>query len=74
MSWSIVPGNRRHVHLDIKPVGAPVFREVRLAAGRDLDSRKPSSCILPARIESAAHVVCLVISAIVKLNDVRHND
>jgi hypothetical protein len=74
MSWSVVARNCRHVHLDIKQVGAPVFREVRLAAGRDLDSRKPSSRTLPVGVESAARVVCLVVSAIVKINDVRHND
>jgi hypothetical protein len=52
MSWSIIVRNRRHVHLDIKPVGAPVFRQVRFAAGRDLDSRKPLSRILPAGVEA----------------------
>jgi hypothetical protein len=40
MSWSIVARNHRHVQLDIKPVGALVFCQVRLAAGRDMDSRK----------------------------------
>jgi hypothetical protein len=70
MSWSIVAGNCRHVHLNIKSVGAPVFRQVRLAAGRDLDSRKPPSCILPAGVESVACIVCFAVSAIVKLNDV----
>jgi hypothetical protein len=74
MSWSIVAGNCRHAHLDIKLVGTPAFREVRLAAGRDLDLCKPSSCILTVGVESAARVVCLVVSAIIKLNDVLHND
>jgi hypothetical protein len=54
MSWSFVTRNCRHVHLDVKPVRAPVFREVHLAEGRDLNSRKPSSCILSASVESAA--------------------
>jgi hypothetical protein len=74
MSWSIVARNRRHVYLDVKPVGAPVFRQVRFAAGRDLDSRKPLSHIFPAGVESAARILCFIVSAIVKLNDVWRDD
>jgi hypothetical protein len=74
MSWSIVPRNRRHVYLDVKLVGAPVLRQVHFAAGRDLDSCKPLSRILPAGVESAARIVRFVVSTIVKLNDVWHDD
>jgi hypothetical protein len=74
MSWSIVARNCRHVHLHVKPVRAPVFRKVCLIAGRDLNSRKPSSCILSASVESAACVVSLVVSVVIKLDNVRHDD
>jgi hypothetical protein len=74
MSWSIVARNRRHVHLDIKPVGAPVFHQVRFAAGRDLDSRKPLSRVLLASFESAAHVVRFVVLAVIELDNVLLDD
>jgi hypothetical protein len=74
MSWSFVIKNCRDVHLDVKPVRAPVFREVYLAAGRDLNSRKPSLCILSASVESAACVVSFVVSAVVELDNVQHDD
>jgi hypothetical protein len=64
----------RHVYLHIKPVRAPIFCEIGLAASHDLNSRKPLSCILPASIESAAGVVSLIILTIVELDDVWHDD
>jgi hypothetical protein len=74
MSWSIVARNRRHVHLDIKPVGAPVFHQVCFAAGCDLNSRKPLSRVLPACVESAARTVRFIVLTVVKLDNVRHDD
>jgi hypothetical protein len=74
ISWSVIARNRRHVYLHIKPVRAPIFREICLAAGRDLNSRKTLSCILLASIESATGVVSLVILTVVELDDVWHDD
>jgi hypothetical protein len=74
MSWSIVARNRRHVHFDVKPVGAPVFRQVRFAAGHNLDSRKPFPRVLPAGVESVARIVCFVVLTVVELDNVRHED
>jgi hypothetical protein len=70
VSRSVVARNLRHVHLNIKPIGTPVFGEVDLAARYYLNSRKPFLRILPTRVESTARVVCLVVSAVVKFDDV----
>jgi hypothetical protein len=74
MSWFFVARNCRHVHLHVKLVRAPVFREVCLAAVCDLNSRKPSSFILLASVESAACVVSLIILTVVELDNVRYDD
>jgi hypothetical protein len=74
MSWFFVARNCRHVHIHVKPVRAPVSCEVRLAAGCDLNSRKPSSFILPVSVESAACVVSLIILTVVELDNVRYDD
>jgi hypothetical protein len=74
VSWSIVARNFRHVHFHIKPIRAPVFGEVSLAARCNLNPRKSFSCILPMRVESAASVVCFVVLAVVKFDDVRLDD
>jgi hypothetical protein len=74
MSWSIVARNRRYVHLDIKLVGAPVFHQVRFAAGRDLDSCEPLSRALPAGVESATRIVRFVVLTVVELGNVWHDD
>jgi hypothetical protein len=50
MGRSFVPRNLRHVNLNIKPVRAPVVGEVGLAAGRDLNSRDPSSGVLSSGV------------------------
>jgi hypothetical protein len=74
MSWSIIARNRRHVHLDMELVGAPILRQVRFAAGRDLDSRKPLSRVLPTSVESAARIVRVVVLTIVELDNVWNNN
>jgi hypothetical protein len=63
-----------NVHLDIELVGAPILRHVRFAIGRDLDSRKPHSRVLPTSVESAARIVRLVVLTIVELDNVQHNN
>jgi hypothetical protein len=73
ISRPIIARNRRHVYLHIKPVRAPIFCEIGLAARRDLNSRKPLLCILPVSIESAASVVSLIILTIADLDDVGHD-
>jgi hypothetical protein len=74
MSWPSVIRNCIHVHFRVKPIRAPVFHEIRLAAGRDLNSCKPFSCILPASTESAACVVSLIVLTVVELDNVWHDD
>jgi hypothetical protein len=74
MSWSFVARNCRHVHLNIEPVRTPVLREIRLTAGRDLNSRDPLSRILSAGVEGAACVVSFVISTIIDLDNIWHNN
>jgi hypothetical protein len=74
ISRSVVVRNRWHVYLYIKLVRDPIFCEVGLAARRDLDSRKPFSCILPAGVESPAGVVSIIILTIIELDDIRHDD
>jgi hypothetical protein len=43
---SVVFRSSRHVYLHIKPVRTPIFCEVGLAAGCDLDSRESLPCVL----------------------------
>jgi hypothetical protein len=71
---SVVVKNTRHVYLHIKPVRTPIFCEVGLAAGCDLDSRESLPCVLPAGVESATGVVSLIILTIIELDDIRHDD
>jgi hypothetical protein len=74
VSWSIIARNLGHVDLDIKPIRAPVFREVSLAARCNLNSCKSFSHILPTRVESTASVVCFVVLVVVKFNNVWLDD
>jgi hypothetical protein len=74
ISRPIKARNHIHVHLHIKPVRAPIFCEIGLAARRDLNSRKPLSCIPPTSIESAAGVASLVILTIAELDDFWHDE
>jgi hypothetical protein len=64
VSWSIVARNPGHVYLHIKPIRAPVFGEVGLAARRNLNSRKSFSRILPT---------CVML-AVIEFDDVRLDD
>jgi hypothetical protein len=68
------PENSRHVYLHIKPVRAPVFCEIGLATGRDLNSRDPFLRVLSTSVEGAACIVSLVKLTIAELDDVRHDD
>jgi hypothetical protein len=74
MSWSFVTKNHRHVHLDVEPVQTPVLREIRLAAGCDLNSRDSLSRVLTTGVEGAACVVSFVILTVVDLDNVWHNN
>jgi hypothetical protein len=74
MSWSFVARNHRHVHLDVEPVRAPVLYKIRLAAGRDLNSRDPLSRILSTSVEGATRVVSFVKLTIVDLDNIWHNN
>jgi hypothetical protein len=74
MSRSLISSNRRHVNLDIEPVQAPIFGEIGFTAGRDLDSRDPSSGVLTSGVESATGIMSLVELPIVDLYDIRHNN
>jgi hypothetical protein len=74
MSWSFVAGNPRHINFDVEPVRTPVFCEICFAAGRDLNSRDPFSCILSTGIESAARVVSLVKLTVVDLDNIWHDN
>jgi hypothetical protein len=65
--------NNRHVYLHIKPVGAPVFHEVGLAAGCNLNSCDPFSCVLSTGVEGATCIVSLVKLTIVELDDIWHD-
>jgi hypothetical protein len=66
MSWSFVA----RIHLDVEPVRTPVFREIRLTAGRDLNLCDSLSRILSTGVEGAARVVSFVILTIVDLDNV----
>jgi hypothetical protein len=74
MSWSFIPRNRRHVNLDIEPKRAPIFDEVGFTAGRDLNSRDPSSGVLPSSVESTTCIVSFVELPVVDFNDIWHDD
>jgi hypothetical protein len=74
MSRSFIARNRGHVNLDIEPIRAPVFSEIRLAAGCNLDSCNSSSRVLSTGVESTARVVSFVELTVVDLNDVGHDD
>jgi hypothetical protein len=74
MSRSFVSRNRGHFNLDIEPIRAPVFSEVRLAAGCNLDSCNSSSRVLSTGVESTTRVVSFVELTVVDLNDVEHDD
>jgi hypothetical protein len=74
MGRSFVSRNRRHVNLDIEPIRAPVFGEICLAAGCDLDSCNPSSRVLSTAVESTACVVSFVELTVIDLNDIWHDD
>jgi hypothetical protein len=74
MSWSFVAGNPRHINFDVEPVRTPVFCEICFAAGRDLNSRDPFSCILSTGIESAARVVSLVKLTVIDLDNIWHDN
>jgi hypothetical protein len=74
MSWPFVARNCRHVHLDVEPVQTPVFREIPLTAGRDLNSRDSLSRVLSTGVEGAARVVSFVILTIVDLDNVWNNN
>jgi hypothetical protein len=74
MSWSSVARNCRHVHLDVEPVQTPVFYEIRLAAGCDLNSRDTLSRILSTGVEGVARVVSFVVLTILDLDNVYNNN
>jgi hypothetical protein len=74
MRWSFVARNCRHVHLDVEPVRTPVLREIRLTAGRDLNSRDSLSRFLSVGVEGAARVVSFVVFTIIDLDNVWHNN
>jgi hypothetical protein len=74
MDQSFVSRNLRHVSLDIKPVRAPVVSQVGLAAGRDLNSRNPSSGVLSSGVESTTCIVSFVELPVVDFDNVWHND
>jgi hypothetical protein len=52
----------------------PIFEEVGLAAGRDLNSRQTFSRILSMCVEGTTRVVRLVVLTIVEFDDVFLND
>jgi hypothetical protein len=60
MGRSFVSRNLRHINLDIETVRAPVVSQVGLAAGRDLNSRDPSSGVLLSGVESTTRMVSFV--------------
>jgi hypothetical protein len=74
MSRSFITRNRRHVNFDVEPIPAPVFCEICFAAGCDLNSRDPSSCVLSTSVESTTCIVRFVELTIVDLINVRHNN
>jgi hypothetical protein len=74
MGWSFVSRNLRHVSLDIKPVRAPIVSQVGFAAGRDLNSRDPSSGVLSSGVESTTRIVSFVELPVVDFDNVGHND
>jgi hypothetical protein len=74
MGRSFVSRNFRHVNLDIEPVRALVVSQVGLAAGRDLNSRDPSSGVLSLGVESTTRMVSFVKLPVVDFDNVGHND
>jgi hypothetical protein len=74
MSRSFLSRNRGHVNLDIEPIRAPVFGEISLAAGCNLDSCNPSSRVFSTGVESTARVVSFVELTVINPNDVEHDD
>jgi hypothetical protein len=70
MSGTFVARNHRHVSFDIEPIRAPVFCEICFAAGHDLNSSNPFSCVLSASVESAARIVSLIELTIIDFNDI----
>jgi hypothetical protein len=69
IGWSSVARDLRHVNLHIKPKRIPIFGEVGLAVGRDLNPRQAFSQILPTHVEGAACVMRFIKLAIVEFDD-----
>jgi hypothetical protein len=74
MGRSFISRNLTHISLDIEPVRALVVSQVGLAAGRDLNSRDPSSGVLSSGVESTTRIVSFVELPIVDFDNVGHND
>jgi hypothetical protein len=74
VSWSTIARNLRHIHLHIEPEKTPIFGEISLAARCDLNSCKAFSRILLTRVEGATRIVCFVVLAIVKFEDIWLDD
>jgi hypothetical protein len=73
MSRAGVAENFGHVDLQIEPVRVPVFGEVRLAAGSNLDSGDPLSGILAMGVEGTTCVLSVIELAIAALDNFRDN-
>jgi hypothetical protein len=74
MSRSFIARNRRHVNFDVEPIRALVFCEICFAAGCNLNSRDPFSCVLSTSVESTTCIVSFIELTVVDLNNVRHNN
>jgi hypothetical protein len=74
IGWSSVARDLRHSNLHIKPKGAPIFGDIGLATGRDLNSRQAFLRILPTRVEGATCVVRFVVLAIIEFDDIFLDD
>jgi hypothetical protein len=74
MGWSFVSRNPRHVNLHIEPVRVTVVSQVGLAAGRDLNSRDPSTDVLSSGVESTTRMLSFVKLPVVDFDNVGHNN
>jgi hypothetical protein len=74
IGWSSVARDLRHVNLHIKPKRTPIFGEIGLAAGCDLNSCQAFSQILPTCVEGTTCVVCFEILAVVEFDDIFLDD
>jgi hypothetical protein len=68
-----VAENFQHVDLQVKPMRGPIFGEVSLAAGSNLNSGNPLSSVLLPGVEGATRMLSVVELPITGLDNLGNN-